>query len=44
MQNDSYYKAFEELSGKIGKQWQKFLEDDLPAIRDAVKGEKWIWE
>jgi hypothetical protein len=29
---------------KIEKQWQKFLEDDLQAIKDTIKSEEWIWE
>jgi len=42
--NDLQENEYELIIEKIGKQWQKFLEDDLPAIRDVLKGEKWIWE
>jgi len=41
--NDLQDNEYEVIVEKIGKQWQKFLEDDLSAIRDAIKGEKWIW-
>lgn len=35
---------FETIIEKIEKQWQKFLEDDLQAIKNSLKGEEWIWE
>jgi len=41
--NDLQDNEYEMIVEKITKHWQKFLEDDLPAIRDVVKGEKWIW-
>jgi hypothetical protein len=41
--NDLQDNEYEMIVEKIAKHWQKFLEDDLPAIKDAVKGEKWIW-
>lgn len=44
MKKDLQEADFETIIEKIGKQWQKFLEDDLQAIKDAIKGEEWIWE
>ena len=41
--NELQDNEYEAIIEKITKQWQKFL-DDLPAIRNVVKGEKWIWE
>ena len=40
LQDDEY----EVIVEKIGKQWQKFLADDLPPMRDVIRSEKWIWE
>lgn len=42
--NDLQEADFETIIEKIGKQWQKFLEDDFQTIKDAIKGEKWIWK
>lgn len=42
--NDLQDNEYEVIAEKIGKQWQKFLEDDLPVIRDVIRGEVWIWE
>ncbi len=35
---------YEVIAEKIEKQWQKFLEDDLPAMREIVRSQKWVWE
>lgn len=35
---------YDVIVEKIATQWQKFIDDDLPDIRDAVKAEKWIWK
>ncbi len=29
---------------KIRKQWEEFLNQDLPRIEAALKEERWIWE
>jgi hypothetical protein len=33
-----------ERQQEIRRQWAGFLEEDLPRIEEAFKGEKWIWE
>lgn len=33
-----------EREREIRRQWAAFLEEDLPRIERAVKGETWIWE
>ena len=33
-----------EREREIRSQWAMFLEQDLPRIEEALKGEKWIWE
>jgi len=35
---------FEEIEKEIRKNWDDFLENDLPRIDDALKQERWIWE
>jgi len=42
--NDLQDNEYEVIVEKIEKQWQKFIEDDLPVIRDILKGEEWIWD
>ncbi len=32
-----------QLDGKIRKQWEKFIESDLPAIQAVLKAEIWLW-
>lgn len=34
----------EQREQKIRRKWIKFLEEDLPRIESALKGEEWIWE
>ncbi len=41
--NDLQEDDFEGIVEKLGKQWQKFLEDDLAVVKGIVKDEKWIW-
>lgn len=41
--------SFDNLSGEerersIRRQWAAFLEDDLPRIEEALKGEAWVWK
>jgi len=42
--NDLQDNEYEVITEKIRKQWQKFLDEDLPAIREIIKSEEWIWE
>jgi len=41
----SYEEAsIDDLEEDIKQKWQKFIENDLPAIKKIVKAQDWIWE
>jgi hypothetical protein len=34
----------EEIKHRIRSRWERFLEEDLPSIDEAIKAEAWIWQ
>lgn len=34
----------EEIKQEIRKKWERFLEEDLPKIDEAIKAESWLWQ
>ena len=41
---ESYEEYRDEILEKLGEEWTKFLEQDLPRLDASLKQEKWIWE
>jgi hypothetical protein len=42
LQKASYERTDEEVTQEITKRWERFIQNDLPKIAEAIRAEAWI--